>query len=354
MDNLAVQQTVTKSDGPAAKGSSTGGEKGQDIFSVFLLLSLIGNKDPQGLLIDKKGLEGPAVPHGDSLPSALSKNHRGVSPAMGEGFPQVDLTADVSSARLHSSLPPGAEKLSDLFARQISPEAGDMNVPLLTDQGKVPVFAHHSLKSPVSSLIGDSNIVSSLFKEGDPQNSSNTNSGNPGDNRWMADTTLMTPTTKEAQGTPMDNKIQSFHKVINQENILQQLSARLTHSRDIGTHSARIRLKPEELGDLCLDISVTDSSVRAVIAVENSDVKKIIETHLNRLEEELRNQGLNIEQFTVEMRGGGLGDSYMPAHHQGDSVPQRGAGRTLTDSSVHQDGLNIPVPMDSGVVSVFA
>ena len=83
--------------------------------------------------------------------------------------------------------------------------------------------------------------------------------------------------------------------------ILSQLSEKLADMYHIGGHSARIRLQPEELGHLNIDISVVNDSIKAIVTVEENSVKDILETNIDMLVKELKGSGLNIDQFTVRI-----------------------------------------------------
>ena len=158
---------------------------------------------------------------------------------------------------------------------------------------------------------------------------------------------------KDPVSLSADSKLQSFQMHMDQENILQQLSARMAHVRETGTHSTRIRLKPDELGELSMDISVTNNSVKAFIIVENYHVKEIIEANLNRLEAELKNQGLSMEQFTVETGGRGFREEDAPSHNRGDRAAQGTPGRITMDNGADQWYSMIPDFTGRGMVNIF-
>ena len=83
--------------------------------------------------------------------------------------------------------------------------------------------------------------------------------------------------------------------------ILSQLSEKLADMYHIGGHSARIRLQPEELGHINIDISVVNDTIKAIVTVEENSVKDILETNIDMLVKELKGSGLNIDQFTVRI-----------------------------------------------------
>src|SRR4030067_528303 len=82
---------------------------------------------------------------------------------------------------------------------------------------------------------------------------------------------------------------------------VSDLSERLVDLYHIGGRSAKIRLQPEELGNLHIDISVVNDSINAIVTVEENSVKGIIEGNIDMLVEQLRRAGLDIDQFTVNI-----------------------------------------------------
>ncbi|MCC7202989.1 MAG: flagellar hook-length control protein FliK [Nitrospirae bacterium] len=93
--------------------------------------------------------------------------------------------------------------------------------------------------------------------------------------------------------------------------VLTQLADKLADMYFIGGHSARIRLQPEELGNMHIDISVADDGIKAIVTVEEKLVKDMLESNLDTLVDELKKSGLNIDQFTVNVSYSGY-DGSMP------------------------------------------
>jgi len=91
------------------------------------------------------------------------------------------------------------------------------------------------------------------------------------------------------------------HIYTNRTDIVSDLSERLADLYHIGGRSAKIRLQPEELGNLHIDISVVNDSINAIVTVEENSVKSIIEGNIDMLVEQLRRAGLDIDQFTVNI-----------------------------------------------------
>ena len=82
------------------------------------------------------------------------------------------------------------------------------------------------------------------------------------------------------------------------EVVSQLVRAMRTQFRD-GMGEARIRLNPEHLGEVRIDIKIDGDRVSAVLQVERSDVRQAIEAQSHSLRSSLAAQGLNLEDLTV-------------------------------------------------------
>jgi Flagellar hook-length control protein FliK len=79
------------------------------------------------------------------------------------------------------------------------------------------------------------------------------------------------------------------------DQIVDKASLRSIHGRS----EVQIRLKPEFLGNVQMNIATEKEQVVVRIITDQPVVKEIIETHLHHLKAELQNQGLTIDKFDV-------------------------------------------------------
>jgi flagellar hook-length control protein FliK len=69
-----------------------------------------------------------------------------------------------------------------------------------------------------------------------------------------------------------------------------------------GNSTAAIRLNPENLGYMTLNLKITDNKAEGKILVENPAAMKMIRDEIESLRQELKAQGIQLEQFTVTMK----------------------------------------------------
>lgn len=77
-------------------------------------------------------------------------------------------------------------------------------------------------------------------------------------------------------------------------------SARVAVSAE-GISEARIRLKPEHLGDIQMKVVMEEKMITAHFQVQSQSVREIIESQFQNLKEQLSQQGLKVDKFTVSV-----------------------------------------------------
>ncbi|MCE9598329.1 MAG: flagellar hook-length control protein FliK [Spirochaetia bacterium] len=69
-----------------------------------------------------------------------------------------------------------------------------------------------------------------------------------------------------------------------------------------GQSSASLRLKPEQLGSVTLNLKVHGNVVEAKILVENDSVKKLVKDEMDQLQRELKRQGFSVDAIEIRVR----------------------------------------------------
>ncbi len=90
-----------------------------------------------------------------------------------------------------------------------------------------------------------------------------------------------------------------------------------------GTSSASIRLRPEALGELTMDIRVNRNHVEAKLLVDNEAAMKWIKDEIENLRHELKTHGVHVDQFSVKIKEQDAASSFL---HDDNSTEQNLAG----------------------------
>jgi len=70
------------------------------------------------------------------------------------------------------------------------------------------------------------------------------------------------------------------------------------------TSEVRMRLQPEQLGDVSLKLSVSGGTVNASIVAQNADVRQTLLANQHQLAASLADAGLSLGNFSVDVSGG--------------------------------------------------
>ncbi len=95
----------------------------------------------------------------------------------------------------------------------------------------------------------------------------------------------------------------------NENNILNQVIQRMRLSQNIHDSKLVMKLHPAELGELKIDIQLKEGTIQASIVAQNQQVQEILEKNMPRLREMMEQQGLIVDDITVNLDGD-LGSEY--------------------------------------------
>lgn len=88
---------------------------------------------------------------------------------------------------------------------------------------------------------------------------------------------------------------------IDKNMLIEQIIEKLNFNNKKTNPEVRIKLKPEILGNLLLKITTKENLVLARIIVESYQVKQVIEANLDILKDNLKEQGLEIYEFNIDV-----------------------------------------------------
>ncbi len=111
--------------------------------------------------------------------------------------------------------------------------------------------------------------------------------------------------------------------------VLEQVVGHLQLRTSNGPQRLTLRLNPEELGEVRLELIVEKETVRAHLQAQTQQVQEVLEKHLHRLRESFEQQGLKLQEFQVSVdsgRDGGRG-FFDHARQQAQTPPAWGSER---------------------------
>jgi flagellar hook-length control protein FliK len=146
------------------------------------------------------------------------------------------------------------------------------------------------------------------------------------------------------------------------EHIAEQLATRMRLSQAAGGSQVQLQLRPRELGEVQVQLTVREGVVAASVLVDKPDTGRLLEDNLAELKRSLESQGLDVQQFTVDVRDGGAAGGWARAAEMRSENAARigtGGGSDLAGAANATPGLSgdeIVTPEDhhDGNVSVLA
>ena len=98
--------------------------------------------------------------------------------------------------------------------------------------------------------------------------------------------------------------------------------------RNFGENNSevRMRLSPEHLGDVSLKLSVVGGNISASITAANADVRQTLLDNQSQLSKSLADAGLKLANFSVNVSGGGPGNSSSQQHQLAQQAGVRRIG----------------------------
>lgn len=102
----------------------------------------------------------------------------------------------------------------------------------------------------------------------------------------------------------VDN-IRQFENIdVDQMDILNQVTEKLEVSLFDNKSEMVIKLKPNDLGNVTVKITIENGVMNAKFLAESEKVKETLESNLNNLKESLKEQGLNVQDLNVSVDNG--------------------------------------------------
>lgn len=83
--------------------------------------------------------------------------------------------------------------------------------------------------------------------------------------------------------------------------VVDQMLGHFAMNRRLESGTVNLKLYPQELGELRMEIKVTQDNVKAHIIAQNPQAQEMIDRHLPRLRESLEQQGLHLQQVEVTL-----------------------------------------------------
>jgi hypothetical protein len=122
--------------------------------------------------------------------------------------------------------------------------------------------------------------------------------------------------------------------------IIDHVIRQMTFNTTRNSHTISIKMHPEELGSLKMDLAHNEHGIRAHIQVQSQQVQDILEKYLFRLKDSFEQQGLTLDSIQVSVNSGKNGSPtlFSEQHPHAHS-------KTSTTATIHEASKNIAEEM---------
>jgi flagellar hook-length control protein FliK len=104
------------------------------------------------------------------------------------------------------------------------------------------------------------------------------------------------------------------------EAVVDQMIAHFSVNKRLESGTVSLKLNPQELGELRMEIKVSQDNIKAHIIAQNPQAQEMIGLHLPRLREALEQQGLHLQQVEVTIAAN---DNTSREQYQGNTGRQQ-------------------------------
>ena len=109
----------------------------------------------------------------------------------------------------------------------------------------------------------------------------------------------------------------------------------------------RLQLQPGDLGEIELRVRTTEAMVRGEMMVQNSEVKALLEKHMERLRAALAEEGLELAGFDVDLGNEGFSDNMDEDEQYATPYSTRSINSTPEDADVQTSPSSVPSATDN-------
>lgn len=140
---------------------------------------------------------------------------------------------------------------------------------------------------------------------------------------------------------------------VTESQILDQVIGRMAGERNQEVSRMSIKLQPEELGRIEIDLTLEQGRIKAQMVAQNQHVQEVLERHLPRLREALEQQGLKLDQIQVSVDAqAGEGRGFSHQQRQGEHHPRTWSGAQPLSAVVEKEERVSPAVSALGRVSL--
>lgn len=105
----------------------------------------------------------------------------------------------------------------------------------------------------------------------------------------------------QQQSQPAEKFVLPSGKLVHEQQVLDQVVVKLSTAVHGNSSKASLRLYPEELGEVKLELTIEHDKLKAHLHTQTAQVQEVLEKHMPRLRDALEQQGLKVDTLQVDI-----------------------------------------------------
>lgn len=300
-----VQANLSQQDGPtptlgagtASTQSTNGTSDSVPLSAIQRLQQIIDSSDEQGVVSIKRGdLQGRPTPSSSPIPATI--DNRGGTPGnvaakFDDGIsPSITVTSFVTEE--HPNLIVEPNKAVPSAAKQVEGLRQDAQQQYLETR----IQNNNSFAGEQET---SGNQQQSELAQQSTQAQASTASTGSSDSSGI----FSIPTTSTTDHPPLAQHTEGTrppvftNTPVQDQEIIEQVINRFRITNRTGDSHIVVKLHPAELGEMKIDITMKEGSIRANVVAQTQVVQEVLEKNINKLKSVLESQGYNVEEINV-------------------------------------------------------
>jgi flagellar hook-length control protein FliK len=136
--------------------------------------------------------------------------------------------------------------------------------------------------------------------------------------------------------------------------VIDQMLSHFSVNKRLETGTVNLKLYPQELGELRMEIKVEQDNIKAHIVAQNPQAQEMIDRHLPRLRESLEQQGLHLQEVEVTLAAQDNATSERFQDSNAWRQPSSSPQRTPSDQSIFTLEPEESVGIDNSISSTLS
>lgn len=142
---------------------------------------------------------------------------------------------------------------------------------------------------------------------------------------------------KEDAAFQVHKNTEGFVKIQNIDKIYMALQKQVIQTSQKEKSTLTVKLQPEELGKMKIQLEMVEGVVKGMIVVENESAKQALQNHLQDMKNQIKDQDIALESLEVNVNSEAFSESNQSSDEENAFFNQRHTMRTAFDGEITEN-----------------